>query len=426
MDELLREVQDLRAVEAERNRAREDEFRRARDRQRALLEGARARLAATEKRGDELRAQLDANEKTLIDLETTLKSRTASMGEMFGAVRQVAGDARGVFTSSLVSAQVPGRDEFIGRLAESKRLPNTEDLEKLWFELQREMTLAGRVVTFPTTIVGKDGTERPADVTRIGVFTATSGGNFLRFLPESGRLYELSRQPAQRFVSLAAEFESTRSGIAPVPFDPSRGALLSALIQAPGFNERIAQGGLVGYIIIFAILPIGLLICLERLVYLSIVGSRVKKQLRTEVPNSNNALGRVMEVFLANQGDDTETLELKLDEAVMRETPRLERGLSTIKVFAAVAPLLGLLGTVTGMINTFQRITLFGTGDPKLMAGGISEALVTTMLGLVTAIPLVLLHSLLTSKSNTLIAVLDEQSVGFVAQIAEKRSRDGQ
>jgi biopolymer transport protein ExbB len=152
----------------------------------------------------------------------------------------------------------------------------------------------------------------------------------------------------------------------------------------------------------------------------------VKKQLRTEVPNSNNALGRVMEVFLANQGDDTETLELKLDEAVMRETPRLERGLSTIKVFAAVAPLLGLLGTVTGMINTFQRITLFGTGDPKLMAGGISEALVTTMLGLVTAIPLVLLHSLLTSKSNTLIAVLDEQSVGFVAQIAEKRSRDGQ
>jgi biopolymer transport protein ExbB len=224
---------------------------------------------------------------------------------------------------------------------------------------------------------------------------------------------------------MAAELQGATSGVVNMALDPSRGGILGLLVQTPSFRERVDQGGIVGYTIILIIAPLGLLICIERFLYLMIVGARVNRQLKSDTPNANNPLGRVMTVYLENQHDDVETLQLKLDEAVLKDVPRLERGLPSIKVLAAVAPLLGLLGTVTGMIKTFQAITLFGTGDPKLMAGGISEALVTTVEGLVTAIPLVLLHSLLTGRSNRLVQILDEQSAGFIAEIAERRKGNG-
>jgi len=118
-----------------------------------------------------------------------------------------------------------------------------------------------------------------------------------------------------------------------------------------------------------------------------------------------------------------ELLQLKLDEAVLAEIPALERGNSLIKLLAAIAPLLGLLGTVTGMILTFQAISLFGSGDPKLMAGGISQALVTTVLGLVVAIPLLFSHSVIAYLSRSMIQRLDEQCAGVLARSAEERER---
>ncbi|MEC8351463.1 MAG: MotA/TolQ/ExbB proton channel family protein, partial [Pseudomonadota bacterium] len=103
-----------------------------------------------------------------------------------------------------------------------------------------------------------------------------------------------------------------------------------------------------------------------------------------------------------------------------REMPKITRNLTLIKIISVVAPLLGLLGTVTGMINTFQAITLFGTGDPKLMAGGISQALVTTVLGLVVAIPTVFLYTLLNTRSKNMLLILQEQSAGIIAERSEK------
>jgi biopolymer transport protein ExbB len=140
----------------------------------------------------------------------------------------------------------------------------------------------------------------------------------------------------------------------------------------------------------------------------------------TDKISTDNPLGRILSVYDDNETIDPESLELKIDEAILREVPQLEKYHSIVKVFAAIAPLLGLLGTVVGMIVTFQALTLFGTGDPKLMAGGISQALVTTMLGLIVAIPLVFLHSILTSWSGTLIEILEEQSAGLIARHAEK------
>ena len=184
--------------------------------------------------------------------------------------------------------------------------------------------------------------------------------------------------------------------------------------------ERIQQGGFIGYVIL-VLGAIGLLIVIWRFFVLTALGARIRKQLRSEEPDTGNPLGRVMQACIDDRDKDVETMELKLDEAIAKETPRIEYGLSFIKILAAVAPLLGLLGTVTGMIQTFQAITLFGTGDPKLMAGGISTALVTTVMGLVVAIPLVLLHSYLSGKSNALIQILDEQSIGLVARHAERK-----
>ena len=143
------------------------------------------------------------------------------------------------------------------------------------------------------------------------------------------------------------------------------------------------------------------------------------QQKHLERPDTTNPLGRVLNVYASNRSVDHETLELKLDEVILRESARLERFLWLVKTVSVVAPLLGLLGTVTGMIQTFQAITLFGAGDPKMMAGGISEALVTTMLGLMTAIPLVLLHATLANSTRRINDVLEEQGAGFVAMQSE-------
>ncbi len=421
LDQLLEQVRTIREAEAAANRQREAEFVASRNRQRDLLEQARARLQAAEERGERLKNQFDENERRLAELETTLAQRLGAMGEMFGAVRQAAGDANAVFQASLVSAQIPGREAFMQKMAQSRRLPETPDLEGLWYEMLREMTETGKVVSFRAPVILPDGSEQQKTVVRAGVFNAVSDGKFLRFLPESQKLYQLTRQPQARFQSMAEDLQSGSGGTREMAIDPSRGVILGLIVQTPSFEERVRQGGFVGYVIIFIIAPLGLLIALERFIYLTIVAARVNKQLKSEAPNKNNPLGRIMAVYLENQDDDVETLELKLDESVLKDVPKLERGLPTIKIMAAVAPLLGLLGTVTGMIKTFQAITLFGTGDPKLMAGGISEALVTTVMGLVTAIPLVLLHSILTGRSNRLVQILDEQSAGFVAEICERR-----
>jgi biopolymer transport protein ExbB len=210
--------------------------------------------------------------------------------------------------------------------------------------------------------------------------------------------------------------------------DPSRGAILSLLVQSPSLRERIHQGGWIGYLTI-VLGVIALLIALQRFVYLFIIGQRIDRQRRQETPSEDNPLGRILSVYVSDK-EDVETLNLKLDEAILKEVPHIERGLPVLAILADIAPLLGLLGTVTGMIKTFQSITMFGTSDPKLMSAGISEALVTTVLGLVVAIPILLIHSGLSSKSNRLIQVLDEESAAIVAWLAEKKQellekRDG-
>lgn len=421
LDQLLQQVRDARSAANAANKQREREFLAARDKQQQLLSQSKQRLAAEEARSDRLQKTFQANEQELNQLSDQLRTRLGNLGELFGVVRQVSGDLKSVTDASLVSAQIPGRGEFLSRMSQSTQLPDIESLEKLWFMMQQEATLSGKIVKFPAEVVSVDGNRYQADVVRVGVFNAIADDTFLRYLPETGALVELTRQPAGRYQDMASDLYSAGADeIVEMGIDPTRGQLLALLVDTPTFMERVNQGGLVGYVII-VLGVIGLLVAVERLVYLGIAGKKIRAQLTSSKPSGDNALGRVLSVYNDNKTDNVETLELKLDEAIMKEVPPLEARLNFLKLLAAVGPLLGLLGTVTGMILTFQAITLFGTGDPKLMAGGISQALVTTVQGLCVAIPMVLLHGFVSSRAKGLIQILEEQSAGIIAAHAERQ-----
>jgi biopolymer transport protein ExbB len=417
LDDLLDQVKSELAKEEKQHLAREEKFKSARDQQAAMLEKALQELQQQQTRSENLRSSYDDNERTIEAQRALLRQRAGSLGELHGVVRQIASDVDTIIDTSLVSAQYPERDVALDELKESKELPSIDHLKELWLLVLEEMNESSRVVRFPASIITNTGDEVEREVTRVGVFNAVADGRFLRFLIESKKLIEPAGQPPLRLQNMAAELEKTSEGIHPFPVDPTRGARLALYILEPDLKQRVQQGGLVGYIII-AVAIIGVLIALERFIILLLMERKVSRQLKTRTPG-DNPLGRIMQVYEDNPDVDTETLEYKLDEAILKELPGLQRGLGALSLLAAIAPLLGLLGTVVGIIETFQSITLFGTGDPRAMSDGISQALVTTVMGLVVAIPLLLMHSFLSSRSNRMTHLLDEKSKSFVALLAE-------
>ncbi|MCB2106602.1 MAG: MotA/TolQ/ExbB proton channel family protein [Rhodobacteraceae bacterium] len=419
LQELLERVRQGRVEDQTVNRQREAEFRQAKADQQRLLQQGKAQVAAAEQLSERLESEFQQGELKLAELENQLQERLGAFGELFGVVRSVAGDTRSQLRQSLISSQIPGRDKDIDALAQTEELPQMKELETLWATLMEQAVEQGRIVRYTAPVSTLDGNEVQKEVVRVGPFTAVADGQFLNFLSGTQHLSELGRQPEARFVDTAGDLQNATGGLVEAAIDPSRGALLGLLVQTPSFRERVDQGGTVGYVII-CLLVVGVLLALERIFTLSVTASKVSAQVKSKTSNGNNPLGRVMMVAQENRNLNTENLQLKLDDAILKELPSLERGLSTLKVITAVAPMLGLLGTVTGMIQTFQAITLFGTGDPKMMAGGISQALVTTVMGLTTAIPLLLLHSLASGRSKAVVETLEEQAAGIIAASAEK------
>ncbi len=424
LDELARIVREAAQSETRINQQREASFVKERDQQQDLLARARQELATENARSDRLRDEYDRNERSLAELETTLAERMGNLGELFGVVRQASGDVQAALDDSMVTAQMPGRTQFLSDLAQRKELPTVPELRRLWSAIVTEIAESGKVVKFTATVERTSGERQDLEIIRLGVFNAVSDGQFLDWDTSKSRvnLIELARQPAARFKSMARDLQGAAPGeVTGFSVDFTRGQILRAVVQSKTPVERIREdGGAVGYVIIGLGL-FGLLLCLWKIFSLYTTGGKMSRQLRSETADKSNPLGRVLAVYSDNPDTDIETLELKLDEAILRETAPIELGLSFIKVLYVVAPLLGLLGTVVGMIGTFQMITLFGTGDPRMMAGGISTALVTTVLGLVVAIPLTLLHSFLQGKAKTLIQVLEEQAAGLISRLAESR-----
>ncbi len=422
LDQLLRQIRQSQTIQGQGNSALDARFLSQKDKQQ-LLKELRDELPREKKKSQVLAERLKANEERLAELEAALDERAADFEELFAVVRQVAGDTKSASTDSLITAQYPERTKPLEAIVDSKALPDIAQMESLWYVLQQDMTETGKVVKFSAEVDTAAGRHRDAKVVRIGPFVAVADGLYLDYLPEIGELVEFARQPATRYLDLAEDLEQARSGLVKAAIDPTSGVILGVLGRAPDLIERIEQGGIIGYIILF-LGAVGLVIVIVRIVNLSVVNKKVQNQLNhLEEPQTNNPLGRVLAASRTQDYHDTETLELIVDDAVVREVPALEKGQSLVKLLAAVAPLLGLLGTVTGMIETFQAISLFGTGDPKLMAGGISQALMTTLLGLTVAIPLLFLHSLMVTHSNALVQILDEQSTGLISRVAEKNGR---
>ncbi len=426
LDELLVKVQAGALVESKEYKERERKFLQAKNQQRQLLVAAERERDREEQRSIQLEATYNRQEEELAQLTDLLTKRLGSLRELFGVLQQVSGDARGKFETSIISAQYPDRGVFLANLAKkmgtATELATIEEIETVVFELQREMTESGKIVSFVGTVHEPDGDKVEKDIVRIGAFNLVADGKYLRYKEETGAIEELSRQPAGRFLSTADDIADADVDEYPrIALDPSRGSILAALVLAPSWIERATQqGGFIGWLIICGG-GFGLLLAIWRWMAVGSIARKVNAQIASDSPSDDNPLGRVLAVYKKNTSIDTETLELKLGEAILKETPEIVKLISLLKIIAVVAPLMGLLGTVTGMINTFQAITLFGAGDPKLMAGGISQALVTTMLGLYVAIPMTLAHSVVNSRSKRVIHILEEQSAGIIAAHNERK-----
>lgn len=428
LDELLKQLEQGKIAQTKQNTAREAEFTAKKSEQDRLLREAKQTRDEEIKLSTQLETTFQDNEVELANKSDALTKRMGELKELFGVLQQVAGDTRSKFQTSPISAQIPGRGEFLDEFAQSmgssSKLASIEEIERLWFELQREMTESGKVHKFQREVVSANGEKVNADVIRVGGFNLISNGKYVEYIDETGTVAELIRQPSDRYVASAADLSSSNSEVVPFALDPTGGSILGLLVQAPNLKERVDQGGTVGYVIL-ALGLIGLLIGVERFISLSLIGGKVNSQLKSKTASNNNPLGRVMLVKDENTASDAETLELKLSERILQEVPVLTTRLTFIKIISVVAPLIGLLGTVVGMINTFQAITLFGTGDPKLMAGGISQALVTTVLGMVVAIPMIFISTILNSRSRSIINILQHQSAGILAERFEDDKATG-
>jgi len=414
MSELLNKVRAGRAADASENARREGEFQRDAARQEQLIRQAQAEVARLEQQSAQLESEFNQNELAVNEKKAQRDERLGSLKELFGHLTGAAGDMRTRFKGSITTSQFPDREGFltglIKKMNDDTDLPTMEEIERLWFEMHQELTASGEVAKYTTKI----GTEQK-EVVRVGLFNLLTDGQYVGF--DNGISSVLARQPSG--TPNASALQSAGVGeIKPVAIDPTGpkgGGFLKALINTPTMLERWKSGKTVGYLItIVGIL--GVLLAIWRWLAISAISGKVKRQLKDKAISDKNPLGRVLKVAADNPNSDNESLELKLGEQIIKERPAIMKGINLLKVIAMVAPLMGLLGTVTGMIKVFSDIVIYGAGDPSTMAGGISLALVTTVLGLCVAIPMLLLHTLVNSKAKSVLHVLEEQSAGIVAE----------
>ena len=421
LDQVLTNAQGTHQAALNTKKQREQAFLDASDRQHEL-DQLKAQISALESEIALQEKEVHGYEDLLDGQQKALAAQLGDLGKVFSLSQQVASDTSKHLHDSLISAELPGRTEKIKAIVQDPLLSELDQVDQLWLTMLQEMKAQSEVKQISSVVISPDGSENKAELIRIGPFTAVQNGRYIEYIPEHNKFRMLASQPGGKFLDAANSLEQgNKPGVVAAAIDPSRGSILALLTQTPDLEERLHQGGIVGYIIL-ALAAGGILLALIRIIMLLLTAFQVEKQKRQLNELSNdNPLGRVLLSVEDHDSNDTEMIERKLDESILKELPRLEWGLPLIKLLAAIAPLLGLLGTVVGMILTFQAISLFGSGDPKLMAGGISQALVTTLLGLTTAIPLLLLHSVANSARHRVEQTLEEQSAALVAERIEVR-----
>ncbi|MFH4455803.1 MotA/TolQ/ExbB proton channel family protein [Vibrio alginolyticus] len=414
-DALLQKAQQENRQQQSHNVARESGFKKTEQELQAIKNKLAAERAALQAEADSLSVTFGENEAELAQLEEKLRLETGSLGELFGVVRQNAKELESELKSSVTGVDANSYQKDIDAIVAAKSLPTLTQLQAMWRSMEEQIKASGEMANVSFTLLNGEGREQTVNGVRLGSMALLDDTGYVKWNGKRGDAVNYLRQPES-----GPTANTISSGdIDALVIDPSRGILLEQLANSPTLADRLNAGGVVGKIIL-GLLAIGLLIALVRGASLMISRQKIMKQLKTPAQPGDNPLGRVLAVYQKDKHRSVEALELRLLEAVVDEQTHLEKGLSMLKLLAALAPMLGLLGTVTGMIETFQVITQFGNGDPKVMAGGISMALVTTVLGLVSAMPLLLAHNVLSSQAENIRSILEKQGIGLVAEQAER------
>jgi biopolymer transport protein ExbB len=362
--------------------------------------------------------------------------------EISGNVRIAAKDIEALLNTSQLTALAPERLDKVGPILDPGYFPDIDDISGLTDVLLDEMRRSGQVALVQGAYVGRDGENHTGDILTLGKFTAMYRApeeiGFLTYSPESKKLFALTALPGRKMANAMKNYFEGKTGV--VPIDLASGESLVGIGDRASIVEEFKQGGN----IMWPILVVGLVVVVfttYKLIYLkrvhgdtdTIMGTVNDLAAKSDWPgieaimqkhqNHNWPVVNVIRNGIQARHEDRETLESVLQESILRELPRLERGVSVMAVLGAIAPLLGLLGTVTGMITTFQVITLYGTGDPKLMSSGISEALVATKWGLCVAVPTMLIHTLLSRRVHGVVSDMEEKAVTLSNTIQKEQRR---
>jgi biopolymer transport protein ExbB len=447
-------AQDMRAAsqQAERDRKAAEEAARAaearilEDRTGLVAEVTRLENREKELEGNlsRLQARCDELRKEEEELSRAWSQRELAFAELVGTVRTSARDLETILKHSPFTAERPQRLEQILTLLEKEHFPGVEEIASMGDLFFEEIRLSGEVRLREGTLVDRNGQDRPGRILTLGKFTAVYDDGkevgFLRYSEDGQRFYALSALPSWWMRrNLRRYLEGKEEA---VYVDLSGGGALRQITHKPDLWEELRSGGPI-VVPIVAIGLFALLIVFERTVYLRRVRGNTDRLMdemnrlasQGDWQSCQGLLQRyqdrdwpvlnVLAAGLSGRHEDRETQENILQEAILREVPRLERFLSILAVLGAIAPLLGLLGTVTGMIKTFQVITLYGTGDPKMMSSGISEALVTTEVGLAVAIPIMLFHTFLSRRADHVVGDMEEKAVALTNIIQKERRLNG-
>ena len=401
---LLNVVKENKSIYVQKDQVRVKNFIDLVDERESMLAKAKRDLANEKIRNENLEKRFEANEKELAELEESLQIKIGVLGELFGVTRQFAGELLASTEKAVTFSEYPERVAVLRDIGETQ-VHDLNQLQNLWISYLDEIVSSGEVKTVEANIIDRDGESITGEIVRYGHFTTTYKNKFVTPVPELSGFELLQRQP-ERDVLKNLRKHQRSDDYRITSIDPTRGFLLSLYLDKPGWIDRIAQGKSIGFIII--------LIGISGFVFSIYKIYQLREQEKDII--ADNAK---VKVDMENSIKDIASYESKeniLDEFIINYTGKLEWGANWVKFFAAVAPLLGLLGTVIGMIETFQAITLFGTGDPKQMAGGISQALVTTMLGLIVAAPLLGLYTYISQKVSNLSQVLEEKASYLLAQ----------
>lgn len=415
LDSLLKEVHKSTSTQMQKDKTREKLFLSNLQKAKQKLKNIKLNLKNEKIRTKNFKKRFENQKKQIAHYNLDLEKKGANLNDLFMITKQEAGDFSSLLQSSMTSTEFKGRTEALKELSLSHSNPTIESIKNFYKEFFQEIIESGKIANYSANVITDDGKKKKITVTRVGLFSAFDKNGYLRYDDSIGSFVNLLRQPKSEYFNYITQYYSSNSKIVPMLIDPTRGVLFDMLTEKATIKDRINQGGVIGYIIL-TLGALALLFSLYKYLTLFNLDKGMKAQIKSQEINLSNPLGRILKSFEKHKSKDINTIESKLDSALVREIPNIQTGLPMIKLIAAVAPLLGLLGTVTGMIETFQSITLFGTGDPKLMAGGISQALMTTVLGLVVAIPILFIYNILSSKAKKIVEILTQQSSSLIAK----------